>query len=163
MKLLKKPIAYGTPVRITGGLFKGKQGLIFSTDENSLFGFGKRDYTVRKDTANGGKHYFFASEEDITPLYDINEYTPESWQYGMEILLCKLRHPQNGPIQIKETITVIEKILAKQNATIAEKIRRLKIVPVSIPHGSPYITAVNVTAEAAARLVEIPLTDKEWI
>jgi len=43
------------------------------------------------------------------------------------------------------------------NTANAERIRGLKIVPTSTPHGSPYITGVNETAEAAARLVEKPI------
>jgi len=81
----------------------------------------------------------------------MNEHKPEPWQNKF------LREGDtNSCGDLSIMIKTVSEILADQNAANAERIRGLKIVPVSIPHGSPYITGVNETAEAAARLIEKP-------
>ena len=105
--------------------------------------YGKRQYAVRfKDGTT-----YPESEVEGLPM---NELKPELWQNKF------LREGDtNSCGELSIMIKTVSEILADQNDANAERIRELKIVPASTPHGSPYITGVNETAEDAARIVEV--------
>jgi len=128
--------------------------------------YGKRQYAVRfKD----GTTY---PESEVEGL-PINEHKHEPWVESLMALNCingamyfgsveddtcncktRCQNEQTFQHATEEMVGFIRTLLADQNTANAERIRGLKIVPTSTPHGSPYITGVNETAEAAAKLVE---------
>ena len=79
-----------------------------------------------------------------------NCHKPEPWQ---DKFLREGDTNSCGDLSIM--VKTVSEILDDQNTANAERIRELKIVPASTPHGSPYITGVNETAEDAARIVEV--------
>ena len=85
----------------------------------------------------------------------MNEHKPEPWEDELvKEFSTKGGYVGTGITKTELITDFIRTLLANQNTANAERIRGLKIVPASIPHGSPYITGVNETAEAAARIVE---------
>ena len=82
----------------------------------------------------------------------MNEHKLEPWEEEFD---KKFKDSfEGGDMHSWESAGAIKQFIANQNTANAEMIRGLKIVTASTPHGSPYITGVNETAEAAARIVE---------
>ena len=116
-----------------------------------------------------------------THYYCMNEHKPEPWEEILKTAVNRFlgwRLPadfspdggigfQKGTVvpigthlftaqQAEEMFKyVLQEAFADQNTANAERIRELKIVPAVIPHHNAYITGVNETAEAAARIVEV--------
>ena len=109
---------------------------------------------------------FKCNKEDTLAIIIEDNGTARTIEYRTRYLSTDVKLPtrSNGGVSFNEeqtkavnalVETSIAQAIADQNAANAERIRELKIVPASTPHGSPYITGVNETAEAAARIVEV--------